>query len=341
MNIAYQCSQAFLNPMMVSLNSFLVNNSDIDYLNLYILSPDFNDECKNKIDELISRYDIIHSVEIVKIPDFKEKFGFIIDTYNGKWGQNAFIRLCIDNFLPDDIDRILYLDSDTIICSSLKELWDTDLNNYYAAAVCDFLGEEYYDYFSLKKEDLYCNSGVILFNVKECKKNDTIGMIRNYLQNNNGFSFFMEQTVFNVVFKGKIKKIPYKYNVTTIAVTLNKKNIIRFRNPVMHYTWEEIDDAVKNPSILHMTRLFSVINRPWIKKCNYKYNYIFNKYSEQVSDFSLFEDKRSFKKKIIGVICNITPSFILYGITGYIYKKKRLVKYDKYKKNKMRSNEIE
>ena len=330
MNIAYQCSNSFVQPLLVSLTSYLENNKEDKELNLFILSPDFNEDNLNKVKTIISKYNKSGEVSIIHIPDFRKEWGWKIDDYNGKWGQNSFIRLCLGKVLPQSIHKVLYLDSDVLICKDLSDLWNVDLTGYMAGGVADFISKEYYDYFGLEESDIYCNSGVILFNLDECRKEKLEEKVKDYLEEKNGFVFFVEQTVFNVVCKGKIKKLPLIYNVTTIPLCLTIKQINALRKPIPKYSDGEIKNATKEYAILHMISFFMVINRAWYKKTNYPLYSEFKKYALLVDGFEYCSDNRSFFKKMVDFFIRFFPTSILCFFVGMFYRKKRLTRYTKY-----------
>lgn len=333
MNIAYQCSNSFVQPLLVSLTSYLENNKE-EELNLYILSPDFSLDNFNKVKEIVAKYQKKGEIRVIHIPDFRKDWGWVIDDYNGKWGQNSFVRLCLGKLLPANIHKVLYLDSDVLICKDLSELWNTDLEGYIAGGVADFISKEYYDYFELTENDVYCNSGVILFNLDECRKERLEELVQSYLKEKEGFVFFVEQTVFNVVCKGKIKKIPFKFNVTCIPLCLNSKQIKLLRNPVFQYEENEITNAKKNYSILHMISFFKVINRAWYKTTNYPLEEEFRRYAALVPEFTYLPDARSVKKRLIDFMVKIIPTTLLCRVVGNYYQKHRLKKYIKYCKRR-------
>ena len=48
-----------------------------------------------------------------------------------KWASAAvYYRLLVTRLLPDDLDKVLYLDSDIIVRHSISDLWNTDLTNH-------------------------------------------------------------------------------------------------------------------------------------------------------------------------------------------------------------------
>lgn len=82
----------------------------------------------------------------------------------------AMLRLYMDK-VPEltRLNRILYLDYDVVARGDIADFYDTDLTNIEAAGVLDIYGRRWYHYRGLFKQD-YINSGVMLFNLKECKK---------------------------------------------------------------------------------------------------------------------------------------------------------------------------
>ena len=87
----------------------------------------------------------------------------------------TYFRLLIEELLPEDLDRVLYLDSDTIINKDLSELWQTDLRGAPLGAIQDpaivtigtVEGIENYAALGLKGEERYFNAGVLLIDLKQ------------------------------------------------------------------------------------------------------------------------------------------------------------------------------
>ena len=82
----------------------------------------------------------------------------------------AMLRLYMDK-VPElmPCDRILYLDYDVVAQGDITEFYNTDLTGVEVAGVLDIYGRRWYHYRGLFKQD-YMNSGVMLFNMEECRK---------------------------------------------------------------------------------------------------------------------------------------------------------------------------
>lgn len=82
----------------------------------------------------------------------------------------AMLRLYMDK-VPElaRCEQILYLDYDVVARGNIAEFYNTDLTGTEAAGVLDIYGRRWYHYRGLFKQD-YMNSGVMLFNLKECAR---------------------------------------------------------------------------------------------------------------------------------------------------------------------------
>lgn len=82
----------------------------------------------------------------------------------------AMLRLYMDK-VPELMahKRILYLDYDVVARGDITEFYNTDLTGVEVAGVLDIYGRRWYHYRGLFKQD-YMNSGVMLFNMEECRK---------------------------------------------------------------------------------------------------------------------------------------------------------------------------
>ena len=89
--------------------------------------------------------------------------------------KETYYRLLIDSFLPDDIDRILYLDPDIVVINSLDEFYNVDMEGNVVAACPHMYG--FLEFcnrvrlgLTLKRGRRYVNAGVILIDVKAWRK---------------------------------------------------------------------------------------------------------------------------------------------------------------------------
>ena len=111
-------------------------------------------------------------------------------------------RVCTAKFIQED--RILQLDADTIICDSLEELWNTDLEGKWFGAVNEDLGR-YRPY-----GDKYINAGVMLLNLKQIREDHIDDVLIDMV--NNRHYLYVEQDAWNQVKADKYVELPTRYN---------------------------------------------------------------------------------------------------------------------------------
>jgi len=75
-------------------------------------------------------------------------------------------RLFAEKFLPDTIDKILYLDTDICVYNEIDSLYDMNIDGFYCAA-CRDISIEIFARSELIKRNVrrYFNSGVLLLNM--------------------------------------------------------------------------------------------------------------------------------------------------------------------------------
>lgn len=116
------------------------------------------------------------------------------------WGGIVYARLWLPRFLPY-LDKVLYLDSDTLVRRSVKPLWNTDLNG-------KLLGMN----FGIVPEYGY-NSGVILMDLKAMREREGLYDRLVAFMSENSLSYKLpDQTTINRFFKDDIADIGREWN---------------------------------------------------------------------------------------------------------------------------------
>lgn len=153
-------------------------------------------------------------------------------------------------------DKVLYLDTDIYVNRDLQELYDIDLKDNYVGAVFNILyyltKQNYTKILQIPDMESYFNAGVMLMNLKKMREDNILPILESYIGK---FPNSVDQHIFNKVCYGKILNIAPKYNVT-----IKYKEIYETeKKSECFYTQKEIDEAVKNPVIVHYTGR----RKPW------------------------------------------------------------------------------
>ena len=186
---------------------------------------------KNKIVDEQHVFHILYSKlnddNINKLSNFEGVFFHKIDEslftpyFNNGVCKNVTIptlyRLKLPSLLPD-VDRILYLDCDLIVLSSLFGLYNINLlDNQYAAAVPDLGFNLHMDRMGFKNsgDNFYFNAGVCLLDLSKMRRDNIEQKLFEYLIENWQHISYSDQDVMNAVLLGNVKMLDKKYNFIT------------------------------------------------------------------------------------------------------------------------------
>lgn len=271
MNILYTCDNNYVWIMGISMISLFENNKTIEDLNVYLLGDRISEENKEILQDIALRY---------------SRKCFIIDTpklnipevlCSKRWPISAFTRLFAGELLPKDLDKILYLDCDTIVNDNISEIWDVNVNKNVFFGVKDCISKTYKKNIGLEDDSIYVNAGVLLMNLKELRKIDVAKAIEDYLSKYTNYINYADQDILNGIFSETMGVLDPEYNVMTLLAEYEYKHILDLRFPTNYYSKEEIYLAVKEPKIIHYTTCMLSI-RPWFSNSKHPYINEFNKY---------------------------------------------------------------
>ena len=193
MNILYCGDEGIKDGLLVSILSLIKNTRSS--LHIYVLTIDYQDskpitdKTADFLDSLVKKADKNNFVKKIDatevfVKNLPEKNLNTIFTKK-YFKPCAMLRLYADK-IPElaKLDKILYLDYDVICRKDPTEFYDVDMTNIEAAGTLDIYGKNFYHYnfprlskgatwqdFKDYQPD-YMNSGVLLFNMAECKKSD-------------------------------------------------------------------------------------------------------------------------------------------------------------------------
>lgn len=201
-NICLSCDENYAQYAGVVIASILANSKADEDIFIYILDGNISESSKNKILSLKSIKDC--SIEFVKVneKDFEDYKNIPNHDYIS---ISTYFRLKLATLLPE-IDRIIYLDCDVIVCESLKGLYNLDLGNNIFGGVLDID-------LRLRNNPKYVNAGVLLMDLTKVRQNGVENQFLEYTQKNWQNIQLGDQGVINDVLRDKILNIPEKFNV--------------------------------------------------------------------------------------------------------------------------------
>lgn len=316
MNIFYFASDLFASIAATSIISMLENNNTVDFFNFYVADDGINDDSKEKMTSMVRRYNA--DIHFISLPDPSELLDF---PFKSRYQiGHSYPRMCIAHILPESIDRVLVLDSDTLILDDLGELWNMDIGDNILAGVVDCVNIKAFNkQFSLNEDELYCNAGMFLVDLKKWREQKIEEKIIKTIKEKKGNVFFFEQTLMNYSCRGKVLKLDPKYNTYTLFYAFEYDNLLIWRHPTIFYKKEEIQEALNHPKIVHFTRNFYMKSHPWKEGSEHPLTEIYRRYMEMTPWKQIWKDTRTMKQEWYYKVWHKIPQKMLCRGANILY----------------------
>ena len=284
------CSNEKLAPMFgVVVTSVGINVTSDDVM-MYLLHNGLKRSTVKRLQKIADRYNVglkflEIDLEILKDCPVDEKihYGNIM----------MYARLLLPSKLPN-LDKVIYLDCDLVVCKDLKSLWETDVNDVAVTMAPDLLYQDKATLSRLGINNNYLNSGVIVMNLDYWRKHDVMKRLLAYISDKGNELIYNDQDSLNAILHDERRQLPVKYNVTPHYFLKNPDNYPK----EMH---EEIRDARINPIIFH----FLGNIKPWSLGCYVPGKKLFMKYQKESGWRHFIIEKYVFKRIIYTLVPKI------------------------------------
>lgn len=239
-HVALTFDDNYLEHSVVLMTSILTNKNEHENIIFHIIDGGLNENSKKQLFGLQNCKIEILTVNPEIFKNYKKT-----DYYP--------VSMLYTMILPDliSVDKLIYLDSDMIVNSSLSELWQIDLGDNYVAAAEDCNGKKYARRYGLKADSKFFNTGTMLINCKKWREDNIPKRAAEISMQHTGTNFGYDQTVLNQLFEGKVKFIDLKWNLQYCPINVWPT----------YEDKEEYKRAIKAPSIIHYVGDY----KPWKK----------------------------------------------------------------------------
>ena len=215
---------------------------------------------KNKLLKLENKYNcniLFYSMKNLHLPDVP---------LNRNWISIAtYYRLFITDLISSNIDKIIYLDCDTVVDKDIADLWEYDISEYMAGIIEDEDSVLNNTRLNLSKAHTYFNAGVLLLNLKVLREFNLKEKAFTYLRDNIHKIKLQDQDILNGIFESKCLRLPLKYNVNTTMYSPFNQNC--------SHNAQEVNEAKKFPVIIHYTGLIKPWHYPQYEQSDYFWTY--------------------------------------------------------------------
>ena len=244
-NVVFASDRVFVEHLAVALCSLFKCNSNLS-LNVYVFNTDIDEASWSRLSELAERYG--QSLIDMKILDCELADIFISGTY---YTKTTYYRLLIPEKLS--FDKVLYLDSDIVVNGSIEDLYNTDIDQCYLAAVADAVPNPHKD-LGMSEGSKYFNCGVMLLNLPKWREDRIKERVIDLIRNKPWVIRFPDQCGINSIVDGRWKELHPKYNAQTIFFQVKFEHT---RSDL--YPAGQLREGIDNPVIIHYTGK----QKPW------------------------------------------------------------------------------
>lgn len=185
----------------------------------------------------------------------------------------TYLRIFMPDLIPASVNKVLFLDCDTLVLDSIRPLWDTNLetDNHMIAAV-----EERSPYDTQKPQELnydenlsYFNAGVVLVNLKAMRDFQFTHKASLFIDEHRKTLRHHDQDIMNALTAGR---------ATFISCRWNLLDFFTYKKPdIQNRRMNDLHEALANPAVVH----FSNKRKPWRYNCDNPFrNLYLNKASQ-------------------------------------------------------------
>jgi len=318
--IIFATDKNFARQVLVTIFS-LLNNAIYSKYVIYIFIPARD---KVFIEAILEKYysKLCDAEIILKVmpKDFMAK-SYAIE---GVFPEVVYYRLFAHNYIAE-YDKCIYLDGDIIVNQDLSCLYQVELGNNYFAGVKDHimiddltLRQEAISALGLKEITDYINSGVMLINLKQLRR-DKLDII--FAEEAKKAYSVVDQHIINKVCYGKIKHIPLRYNCRSrfLEKSIHSDCVIKIEGN------QYIEDEIEKNVIIHYA---AKMDKPW-KYPNFKGADLWWRYACELLDKEDIQHIKAGECRVSDLLdlCELLEKKQQYVIYGYTQTARKL--YDK------------
>lgn len=272
MNILVAFNSAYFLPALVMMRSLLLNNRWCANITIYVMQSNLTEAEIRRFCEAAAEFGNGRAV-FLQIPDD----AFSNAPLHMKWiTKETYYRLLAQELLPETVERILWLDVDTIVRGSLEDFYHQDMEGNLLVACSSHAGFRP-SAWELQQRTLpadtdYFNAGVLLYDLKGQRQEIDPAIYQEYPVLFYKQLKYGDQDVLNAVFYGMTKIADYRiYNMYDFFV---------FRQ-------EDVEQVKKTALIFH----YNGKGKPWTEYYWGQMAWLFWEYAMAIPEYAaLYED---------------------------------------------------
>lgn len=274
--IAIVCAadENYAMPLAVTLRSALINLKNKPKVSIYVIDGGISQRSKRRIIKSCSspQVDIswVQPNESLLANLKVERYLTIVTYY----------RLLTSQIVPEQFNKVIYLDSDMVVQGNLEELWQIEIGDNYVLAVQDdnqrFIsmsgGLRNYRELGINPDYKYFNAGLLVINLDKWRRDNIGEKVVKFLQDNKDYVRDHDQDGLNGVLAGQWGELDPRWNQMPRIYTYSSWE----DSP---YDRELYSALLHDPYIIHYT----TPPKPWQRGCAHPATDLFFQYLDQTA----------------------------------------------------------
>jgi lipopolysaccharide biosynthesis glycosyltransferase len=253
LHVACAADQQYLVHSAVMLHSVLSHSPEHSVHIHYMHGPELPREAIRRLTEMTEING--GSISFLPVPD-----GTVAELpETAEISATMWCRIFLPELLPE-VERVLYLDIDTLALDSIAPLWKADLSDHYVAAVSNvwppwIVGHQ--ERIGLPASQSYFNSGVLLMNLELMRRDQCTSSIQRHAIDHREQLVYPDQDALNIVLGSRRLSLHPRWNCMN--------SVLQFSGAVDVFGSAEVAEARRAPAIRHFEG--PSVNKPWHVLC--------------------------------------------------------------------------
>lgn len=264
-NLLFSIDEHFAVQLKTLLFS-IKQNTPHKKFHVFILQKKMRNQDQNEL----QRFCDLLGMECSWLEIKKEKFHHAPKTK--RYPETIYYRLLAQNYLPPEIEKIIYLDADILCINDLSSLYQLNIEDFlYAAAshsqLTNFTNVVNKVRLKMYEAEEYYNSGVLLINVPKARQEIKADELDEFVEKNGSTLLLPDQDILNSLYASKIYSIPdqiYNYDA--------RKSLVY--EMISSGSWD-LDWVIEHTVFLH----FCGRDKPWKKDYRSKFALLYKHYA--------------------------------------------------------------
>jgi len=264
--VCYSINDFYAREAGISMLSFLDNNPDYEPEEVFFIDYGIHPANRERLDEIAARYGkrVTYLNGRPVTDEVKRRF----PNYPAwKGSMAACIKPFIDKVMPDYVERLLYIDADTIVAASVAELAKMDMGEAVVAGTIsnvEGIKLQRHEYELYSGNHIYMGSGVLLFDLRNWRRENICERMLDVLGKKKHLRLPDQMLINNGVPERLMKVLPQKYNY--VHHSYHPWQEYHWMRQYRIYSRQECREAIDHPVIIHYLTGWALA-RPWHEDC--------------------------------------------------------------------------